>query len=70
VPLSESEEDLIDSLLLQGATKVDQFHRSIDGSTTVPTGTVCITFDRPLPSRVTILALSFTVSTYYPSPYK
>jgi hypothetical protein len=70
VPLSESEEDLLDSLLLQGAIKVERFHRSIDGSTTVPTGTVCITFDSPPPSRVTIVALSFTVSTYYPSPYK
>jgi hypothetical protein len=70
VPLSESEEDLLDSLLLQGAIKVERFHRSIDGSTTAPTGTVCITFDSPPPSRVTIVALSFTVSTYYPSPYK
>jgi hypothetical protein len=69
VPLSESEEDLLDSLLLRSATKVERLHRSIDGST-VPTGTVCITFDSPLPSRVTIVALSFTVSTYYPSPYK
>ena len=69
VPHSESEEDLLDSLLLQGATKVERFHWSTDGSK-VPTVTVCITFDSPLPPRVTIVALSFKVSTYYPSPYK
>jgi hypothetical protein len=48
VPLSESEEDLLDSLLLQGTTKVERFHKSTDGSK-VTTGTICITFDSPHP---------------------
>lgn len=32
VPLSETDEDLLDSLLLQGATKVERFNKITDGS--------------------------------------
>jgi hypothetical protein len=62
LPFSESEEDLLEALLLQGATKVERFPRTTDGSKE-PTGIVCITFDRPLTARVTIISLSFAVST-------
>ena len=59
---------LFNALLLQGAKKVERFHRTPDRFKE-PAGIVCgELFDRPLPARVTIIALSFAVSTYYPSP--
>ncbi|KZS10253.1 Uncharacterized protein APZ42_025309 [Daphnia magna] len=69
VPTSESETDLLELLAPQGVTKVERFTKLAEG-TRVPAGTVALSFNRPLPARVTLVALSFSIFKYYPNPYK
>ncbi|XP_032797817.2 uncharacterized protein LOC116934385 [Daphnia magna] len=69
VPVSESEADLLDLLGPQGVTKVERFTKTSNDAR-VPSETVALTFKGPLPTRVTLVALSFKLHTYYPSPFK
>lgn len=49
VPLSKSEDEVLETLCHQGATKIERFYR-ISGVFKEPMGTVFITVDRPLPA--------------------
>lgn len=69
VPVSESEADLLDLLGPQGVTKVERFTKTSNDAR-VPSETIALTFKGPLPTRVTLVALSFKLHTYYPSPFK
>ncbi|KZS19012.1 Uncharacterized protein APZ42_014688 [Daphnia magna] len=50
--------------------KFCQWEKGYVAGSKEPSETVLLTFDKALPARVTIIALSFPVLTYYPSPYK
>ncbi|KAI9557326.1 hypothetical protein GHT06_017154 [Daphnia sinensis] len=69
VPVSESEADLLDLLGPQGVIKVERFTKTM-GDVRMPSETIALTFKDFLPTRVTLVALSFKVHTYYPSPFK
>ncbi|XP_057369626.1 uncharacterized protein LOC130690709 [Daphnia carinata] len=69
VPLSESDEDLLDALKDQWVVKAQRFFRNNTGSKE-PSESVLLTFDKALPVRISIIGLSFPVLIYYPFPYK
>ncbi|KZS03750.1 Uncharacterized protein APZ42_033451 [Daphnia magna] len=66
VPTSESETDLLELFASQGVTKIEHFTKLAEG-TRGPAGTVALSLHRPLPARVTLVALSFSV--FKTSPY-
>ncbi len=68
VPIHESEEDLLQELASQGVTKVERFHKGT-GETRTALETVALYFEKKIPDRVTIVAMSFTVKPYLPTPF-